>query len=93
MIIYDCLKGKIPKVIALKQRENEKFLTISSSNLEIYHLNETAKEFIKHCDGKNTVEEIVKNFTDIFDVDEIVLKADIINIIRDLQWKKLIILE
>ena len=52
MIVYDSIKNRIPKVLAIKKRENNEFLIVESADLQIFHLNETAKDFIELCNEK-----------------------------------------
>ena len=61
--------------------------------MEVFYLNDTAKDFILLCDGKRTVEDILVKMAEIYAVDEKILQIDIIDLIRDLQWKKILILE
>lgn len=90
MLIYNELKNKVPKNISLKERENDGFLIIESEDLRIYYLNETAKMLVKLSNGQRTIDEIKREFLSMYDVDEEVLEVDIVDLIRDLQWKNLI---
>lgn len=93
MIIYELIKNRIPVVIAVKQKENGDFLMIESRNLEIFHLNETAKDFILLCDGKKNISDIEEVFVTLYEIDKDVLRKDIVDLVRDLQWKKIISME
>lgn len=93
VVVYDFFKDKIPRVIALKTRENEDFLIAESDGLDIFYLNETAKNFLELCDGKRKIEEIKEMFLKDYVIDENSLEQDIVNLIRDLQWKNIIRLE
>lgn len=93
MLLYNLMKNKMPKLTAIKQKENGDFLVIESRNLEIFYLNETAKHFILLCDSRKTIAEIYKALMAIYEVDEKVLMNDIVDLVRDLQWKKLLTLE
>ena len=86
-MIYTLLKDKYPKYIGIKKRENEDILIVESIDLEIFYLNETAKYIINLSNWKNTLEEI-KNY--LLNVNEDDLKKDLVNSVRDLQWKKII---
>lgn len=92
MLVYDSLKNMIPKILAIKQRENNEFLIVESADLQIFHLNETAKDFIELCDEQRNIDEIVDKLSTIYEVDIELLKNDIIDLIRDLQWKKILTL-
>ncbi|WP_307977983.1 PqqD family protein [uncultured Phascolarctobacterium sp.] len=93
MVVYDFFKDKIPKVIALKTRENEDYLIAESDGLDIFYLNETAKDFLELCDGERKIEEIKEIFLKDYVIDENSLEQDIVNLTRDLQWKNIIRLE
>lgn len=92
-MIYSSLKDKKPKIIALKMRPNDDMLIVNSDELEIFYLNGTSAFFLKRCDGYRSVEQIKNLMLEEFDVPENVLRKDLIGLIRDLQWKKLIMLE
>lgn len=93
MLIFDFVENKIPKLTAVKYRENHEFLMIESANLEIFYLNGTAKDFVLLCNGQNNFSQIKDKLMKIYDVQEDILKNDLIDLIRDLQWKKLMIVE
>ena len=59
----------------------------------IYYLNSTAALFVELADGKTTVESIKNKFLEKYDVEEDELERDLIEVIRDLQWKKILTLE
>ena len=48
---------------------------------------------MKLSDGKNTVDDIKRKLLTCYDVDEKELEDDIVDIIRNMQWKRLMILE
>ena len=89
-MIYDLIKDKIPNVIAVKMRTNDDCLIVQSTDLEIYYLNETAKIFLLMCDGIKNTECLTKKLFDIYEVEENTVKTDVVDLIRDLQWKKIL---
>lgn len=89
-VIYDLIKDKIPNVIAVKMRTNDDFLIVQSTDLEIYYLNETAKIFLLMCDGIKNIECLTQKLFDIYEVEENTVKTDVVDLIRDLQWKKIL---
>ena len=91
--VYDYMKYLIPIQNYIKKRENDNFLIIMSEKLEIQYLNEVAKDFYLLLDGKKNIENIVDNLLEIYDVSKEVLEKDIFHLIRELQWKNLIILK
>ncbi len=92
-MIFSWLEGKVPRVIFVKKRMNDDVLIICAENLSIYYLNSTAAFFIELADGKATVGDIKKKFLARYAVDERELEKDFVEMIRDLQWKKLLTLE
>lgn len=92
-MIFRWLENKIPHVTFVKRRMNDDVLIICSENLSIYYLNSTAAFFIELADGKSTVGDIKNKFLARYDVDERELENDFVEMIRDLQWKKILTLE
>ncbi|WP_390576690.1 PqqD family protein [Megasphaera massiliensis] len=92
-VVYDWIKDKKPLNKALKSKDNQDLLIVCSSSLDIYYFNTTAALILKAANGKNTVDEIKKMFLMRFEVDESQLETDLVDTIRDLQWKNLIVLE
>ena len=92
-MIFSWLEGKIPRVTFVKRRMNDDVLIICAENLAIYYLNSTAAFFIELADGKATVGDIKKKFLARYAVDERELESDFVEMIRDLQWKKILTLE
>lgn len=92
-MIYEWLKTKKPSGSILKKRINEDILIVCSRDLEVYYLNRTAGFIINAIDGNKSIEDIKFEVLQNFDVDEHDLESDMVDIIRDLQWKQLITLE
>ena len=92
-MIFTWLENKIPHVTFVKKRLNDDVLIICTENLMIYYLNSTAAFFIELADGKSTVGDIKNKFLARYDVDEQELENDFVEMIRDLQWKKILTLE
>lgn len=92
-MIFQWLKNKIPHCTFVKKRMNEDVLIICAESLTIYYLNTTAAFFIELADGKATVDDIKKKFLERYDVAESELENDFVDMIRDLQWKKILALE
>ena len=92
-MIFDWLDGKVPQISFVKKRLNGDVLIICADNLSIYYLNSTAAFFIELADGKATVGGIKSKFLARYAVDERELEKDFVEMIRDLQWKKILTLE
>ena len=70
-----------------KKREDGDFLLISSPRLEMLFLNEVAKDFYSKVDGNKSLKEIINQLLEEYEVDKDILINDIVNIVRDFQWK------
>ena len=92
-MIFAWLENKIPRCSFVKKRMNDDVLIICADNLTIYYLNTTAAFFIELADGKSTVGDIKRKFLARYAVDERELENDFVEMIRDLQWKKILTLE
>ena len=92
-MIFAWLENKIPRCSFVKKRMNDDVLIICADNLTIYYLNTTAAFFIELADGTATVGDIKRKFLARYDVDERELENDFVEMIRDLQWKKILTLE
>ncbi|SEH23135.1 PqqD family protein [Selenomonas sp. KH1T6] len=92
-MIYSWLKDKKPKGVFLKKRRNENMLIVCSNDLNIFYLNKTATFMLEHSDGRHSVEEIKQEMLDKYDVREHELEDDLVEALRDLQWRSLVVLE
>ena len=92
-MIFAWLENKIPRLSFVKKRMNEDILIICAEDLAIYYLNSTAAFFIELADGTLTVGDIKNKFLARYEVDERELENDFVEMIRDLQWKKILTLE
>lgn len=92
-MIFAWLENKIPHCSFVKRRMNDDVLIICADSLTIYYLNSTAAFFIELSDGTATVGDIKKKFLARYDVEEHELENDFVEMIRDLQWKKILTLE
>ena len=96
-LIYKKITSLVPVPIYKKMRLEEKGLSIvASEEYKIHYLNETATTFLSLVDGIKRLDEVVAIFFKEFGIkkeEEIkMLIKDIIELIRDLQWKRIIIL-
>lgn len=87
---YTLLKDYIPLRSAVKSRADGDFLVVSNRSNEIYYLNGTAREMWDVIDGRISIDDICGRFMHEYEVDRERLEGDIVNFIRDMQWKKLI---
>lgn len=92
-LIWDWVKDKRPVDISLKKRMEGDVTVIYGKTLEICYLNKVASRILHYSDGKKTLSEVADQLLNIYDVDENILQNDIVELIRDMQWKRLIKLE
>lgn len=93
MIIWDWIKDKKPQNISLKSRMEEDIMVVYGKPLEMSYLNKIGARILNLSDGSNSVEDIANILLKIYDVDEKNLQDDIIVLMRELQWKRIIKLE
>ena len=92
-MVFEWLKDKVPVATYVKKRMNDDILIVCAETLSMYYLNATAAFFLNSADGKSTVGDIKEKFLQKYDVDEQELEKDFVDMIRDLQWKQILILE
>lgn len=93
MFAFNKMKNLIPFKKNLKTRANGDFLIVMNAQNSLFYLNATAWFVYENCQSNNTVEDIFKLLIKEFDIPvdmEEEVKSDIINIIRDFQWQKII---
>ena len=88
--MYELWRNLVPWKNVLKEKENGEFMIVSSANLEIFYLNESARKVFSLMDGRISIDQIIDRLIAVYDVDRSVLEGDIIDVIRDLQWKNLV---
>ena len=87
---YNFLRGYIPVRDALKTREEGEFLAALNREQNVYYLNGMAREIWDMLDGNISLEGVCINVLAEYDVTREQLEADIVELLRDLQHKKLI---
>ena len=92
-MIYSWLKNKIPHISFIKKRKDGDMLIICSDDLSLYYFNKTAAFFIENVDNSNTIDDIKKMYLEKFDVSNVEIENDLVEIVRDLQWKQILVLE
>lgn len=90
---WSWIKNKRPVDISLKKRTEGSVTIIYGKQLDMCYLNKIAGRFVELSDGNHTVGNIVTKMLLLYDVNEQELQNDIIELIRELQWKRLIKLE
>ena len=87
---YNFLRDYVPIHNAVKTREDGEFLVAINRNNELYYLNGMAREMWNILDGIVSIEGLCAKILSEYEVDRENLEVDIVNFIRDLQWRKLI---
>ena len=87
---YNFLRDYIPLRNAVKTREEGDFLVALNRSNEIYYLNGMAREMWGLLDGTTSIEGLCAKIMSEYEIDRERIEPDIVNFIRDLQWKKLI---
>lgn len=90
--MYSMFKEFIPTQNSLKKRKEEGILIVKDKNMNIHYLNEVAKDFYELIDGKKNIEEIIQELLINYDVCKKELEKDCIELVRDLQWKEIILI-
>ena len=88
--MYQYFSKLIPVRFCQKYRRDSEFIIVTNMANKFLYLNNTAADFFELCDGQNTINDIVHILLSEYDVEIDVLQRDIISIIRDFQWGKII---
>lgn len=92
-VVKKILAESIPQTVALKIREEEEVLIVVSHQKNFFLLNEVAKDFYILCDGKRKFNQIIDELCEIYDVDREILTDDLIDVIQDFQYKRILRVE
>jgi hypothetical protein len=65
----------------------------NAHDFRVSYLNKTALTVFQLIDGKSTIMNIIQRFLEKIDVDRNVFEKDLIELLRDFQWRKLITLK
>jgi hypothetical protein len=88
---FSYLASHVPVRKELKFRlEGNIGIVCNAQDFRINYLNETALAIFQSIDGKKTLSEIADYFLRNVDVEREIFEKDLIEIIRNFQWQKLI---
>ncbi|MBN2203217.1 MAG: PqqD family peptide modification chaperone [Candidatus Aenigmarchaeota archaeon] len=90
--VIDVMKSVVlekPKV--QKIREDGEFLVVRDNNKKIVILNVTGKEIYKICGGLS-IGEVISKMKSEYDVEAKKLSIDVLNFVRDMERKGLLVL-
>jgi hypothetical protein len=94
MTAFSYLAGHIPVRKDLKFRmEGNVGIVCNNHNFRVDYLNETALIIFQLIDGQKSVGDIAKCFMKEVDTNIDILEHDLIEILRDFQWRKIIVLK
>ncbi|MCX7068093.1 MAG: PqqD family protein [Methylococcales bacterium] len=68
------------------------FLIVMNDNLETFYLAATAKEIMETISAGIKVDDIYQKLQTEYEVDAMTLKSDIMEFLKDMQWKRVICL-
>ena len=77
MITYGQIRNNVPVLMGKIRKENWGGLFWSHDITRIDAINDVAYDLFELCDGKNTVEDIIKKLMEDYEIEEEELKADI----------------
>ena len=88
--MYQYFSKLVPIRDCQKYRRDSEFTIITNRFNKFLYLNNTAADFFDLCDGSHTVDEIANCMLLQYDVEKTVLQQDLVKIIRDFQWNKIV---
>lgn len=89
-MMFEKMKSLIPHKYCQKYRCDSEFTIVNNFSNKIVYLNSTASDIFMLCDGKKSIDDICNQILSEYDVSREILQRDIVKIIRDLQWNKVI---
>lgn len=89
-IVKSTLINMVPHVNILKAREEDNVLLVINNEYALFFLNDVGKDFLRLCDGKRTLKDILLVLYNEYDVAEDTLTDDIFDIIQTLQKKRIL---
>lgn len=92
-IVKKILLDSIPHVDVLKLRVEGDNLIAVNCQKKFFVFNEVAKDFLQLCDSKRKLREIINVLCEIYDVEKNILTDDLMDLVRDLQYKRILNME
>lgn len=71
----------------IKQIVDDEALLLDTDNQQIHHLNEAAVVLWEHCEKGSSIDKVVSDFIQIYDVDEQTARRDIMHTLAS--WEQL----
>jgi hypothetical protein len=85
--VYEKYQNLVVQPCYRKARKDKDFLIVMNDNLETFYLTATAKEMIETISSGISVDDLYQKFQEDYEVDSITLKSDILDFLKDMQWK------
>lgn len=92
-IVKKILLDSIPHVDVLKLRVEGDNLIAVNCQKNFFVFNEVAKDFLQLCDGKRQFSKVINLLSEVYDVEKSVLTDDLMDLVRDLQYKRILNME
>ena len=89
-IIFNEMQSLIPRRSCQKFRVDSDFVIVTNYTNKMIYLNGTASEIFLLCDGKRSINDICNKMLSEYDVEPKTMRHDLIKIIRDFQWTRII---
>lgn len=88
--IFSYHEDFIPESICMKHRNEGDIVIVLSANGAIEFLNETASFFFQQSDGKKSIGDIFRLMLATYDVSAEHLQNDLLELVKSLQWQRII---
>lgn len=92
-LVSKIILSSYPLDISLKKRIEGDILIVTSQENNFFFLNDIAKSFLLLCHNNNDVKTIINLLYKDYDIEYDILVNDVIDLIEDLQYKRIIYLE
>lgn len=89
-IVKNLLLKSCPYKNAIKYRSENDILLVMNKDYSLFYFNSVAKDFFELCNGSTNVKMIVNILSDKYNVEKNILEDDIMDLIKELQLKRLI---
>lgn len=89
-MIFEKMKSLIPYKSCQKYRCDNVFTIVNNFSNKMVYLNSTASTVFLLCNGENSIDDICNYMLGEYDVSIDVIQKDIVRVIRDLQWNRII---
>lgn len=89
-IVKNILLKSFPYKNVIKYRSESDILLVMNKEYSLFYFNSVAKDFFELCDGNTNVKQIIDVLSNKYNIEKNILEDDIIDLIKDLQLKRLI---